>query len=148
MPGSQRRTRRRASKKLRAAARWVHECREIARRELSGERFGLHQDDFEECKECTQGTECLACGSTGQVRRQDPREVGKDGRLPEELELTRGFVEAWGGIQEHGVQGFMLLTGVEAFHPVFVEALAVFGGELSRLEHEADVERAQKRSEK
>jgi hypothetical protein len=59
------------------------------------------------------------------------------------LEAAGEFVNAWACIEKYGVAGWIAMRG-DGFTPdeLLEEALAVFNGELQRLEFEEDVRRA------
>ena len=73
--------------------------------------------------------------------------AGEDGGpsdlMPGTLAESVGeFVAAWAGVERHGVQGWIVVCGGGELADEFGDALAVFCGELNRLEFEDDVARA------
>lgn len=112
--------------------------------------FDLAKPQSNPCPDCgmRRGLACDLCGGNGRI----VQEPDVPGDLPELLADEVGlFVRAWGTIEKYGVRGWIALQppGFEP-HELLGEALAVFNGELSRLEQDQDVRDAieQKRDER
>lgn len=86
---------------------------------------------------------CAHCGGTELVRKPTAGErLDADPALRAAFVRAHEFLRTYSLIQRYKVTGAARLMGVRRFHPVFVEALEVFQGEMDRLEQEDRVARA------
>jgi hypothetical protein len=126
---------------------WVFACHQRNAAEVNGTLGAA--DTMVVCPVCSglqpARDECTRCEGIGAIDKPPPH----DSPPPAAIECAP-VLRAWALIRRYGIQGWMVLEGIEAGDVAadFTEHLAIVEVEYARLEHQARVEEAAKQRRK